>query len=150
MRRGWHRTYDASKSWSELGRWHINLADILNGRYGRKRGFYVYIIRYRDDVLYVGMTRDTIFTRLQRHIKDHSNIGACIKLSRDLTHWSVEVIKVTGNLDFAEKQHIWKYKPHLNERDNNRIVVDTKRIKSFFRNPNHANMRLIEHLLIDM
>ena len=114
-------------TWKEIDRYACSLErariDVLNGISELTyRGQDIYILKkgYFQDTglpaMYVGKTTRGIWWRLQQHMKDSSLIGKALLRDRGLwVSWTLEVIRVDKNLDFAERYYIEKYQPVYNK-----------------------------------
>lgn len=144
-----HTTYPRlpfiTKHWTAIGRWTVPLACVLQGSYGRRKGQFLYTVFYEyapncSKPLYTGMTRKTVFGRLQSHISAPSDIGRCIHVT-PIERLSIEVIEITGVIRMAEYHRIQELCPPLNragqkhtresiERTINSIIRDQKKPKN--------------------
>lgn len=109
------------QSWTVEGIWRVKLSAILDGPYGQKEGDYVYAVIFCNIPIYVGKTTTSIRQRLIHHLgyggAEISNLGLVLRSEHKNKYqgWSVEVMKVQGNLAEAEELFIRRLRPPLNK-----------------------------------
>jgi hypothetical protein len=108
-------------SWNCEQGWQVALSSILAGPYGRKAGSYLYTILFCAIPIYVGKTTTGVRQRLLHHMgyggTDLDNLGRVLRSARDQGYhgWSVEGVRVRGDLDAAEQLRIRQLRPPLNK-----------------------------------